>query len=281
MRLTTVTSYNTPKEFLGDSEKILEQRALENNLILGICNGFADKSKVYDGCVFINAFANNQIQASSIKTISKAIVSGTTQDIHHIKSLADYYLDKGIHLSGAIGESFYSIEFSKFYGKGQVGARTLIVHKLVSVNSLPIAPGNLVPAILNDIDLLTDWIINFEEDTQTFPKQSRAQILKSTQARVELGDFFKWIDNNEIVSIAAIVRKTKKAGIVGLVYTPAKLRGRGYATSCVQKLSEYILSSGYRYCGLFTDKSNPTSNHIYKKIGYLPLSEFTDIEYEK
>jgi hypothetical protein len=279
--MTTVTSYKTPQEFLDNTEKILEQRELENNLILGLCNGFADKSKVYDGCVFINTFADNQIQASSIKTISKAIVSGTTKDIRHIKSLADYYIDNGIQLIGAVGESFYSCEFSNFYGKRQVGERTMIVHKLISVNSLPLAPGNLVTATLNDIDLLTDWTINFEQDAQTFPKQSREQILKSIQTRVSLGNIFKWIDNDEIVSIAAIVRKTKNAGIVGLVYTPDKLRGRGYATSCVQKLSELILSSGYRYCGLFTDKSNPTSNHIYKKIGYLPTIEFTDIEYEK
>ena len=99
--------------------------------------------------------------------------------------------------------------------------------------------------------------------------------------RIGLGTIFKWIDNNEIVSIAAIVRKTKNAGIVGLVYTPGKFRGRGYATSCVQKISELILSNGYSYCGLFTDKSNPTSNYIYKKIGYLPTIEFSDIEYEK
>lgn len=278
--MTTVTSYKTPQEFLDISEDILEEREIENNLILGLCNGFSDKSKVYDGCVFINVFADNQIQASSIKTISKVILSGTTKDIRHIKSLADYYRDNGIQLTGAFGESFYAFEFSNFYGKRQVGEKKLIVHKLTSVNSLPLASGELVNATMNDIELLTDWTMNFEEDVQSFPKQNREQILNITQRRVGLGDIFKWIDNDEIVSIVAIVRKTKNASIIGLVYTPEKLRGRGYATSCVQKLSELILCNGYKYCGLFTDKSNPASNHIYKKIGYFPILEFTEIEYE-
>jgi uncharacterized protein len=82
-----------------------------------------------------------------------------------------------------------------------------------------------------------------------------------------------------MVAVAAINRKTKNAGIIGLVYTPIEYRRKGYATSHVRKLSEYILQKGFTYCGLFTDKANPTSNHIYKKIGYEPITEFVDIGY--
>ena len=96
--MTTIISYKTPQGFLDSTAEILEERELENNLILGVCNGFADKTKVHDGCVFINAVADNHIQASSIKTISKAIITGTTKDIRHIKSLADYYIDHGQEL---------------------------------------------------------------------------------------------------------------------------------------------------------------------------------------
>ena len=279
--MTTVISYKTPQAYLDNTAEILEFRELENNLILGICNGFADKTKEYDGCVFINAVADNCIQVSSIKTISKAIITGTSKDIRHIKSLTDYYIDHGIPLTGVVGESVYSAAFSNYYGRKLVNQRTMIVHKLLAVNPLPLAPGKLDMATMNDIDLLTDWTIHFEKDTGTFPKQSREQIVNSTRTRVGSGHFFKWIANDETVSIAAIVRKTRNVGVVGLVYTPDSFRGKGYATSCVQKVSEHILSAGYSCCGLFTDQSNPTSNHIYKKIGYVPTSTFTDIEFEQ
>ncbi len=274
-----IKSYKTPQLFLDDTETLLEQRELENNLILGLCKGFTDKTKIFDKCVFINSFDEKQIQATSIKTYSKAIVSGITKDLQHIKALADFYLEKDIDLPGVVGESFYSIEFSKFYGKLQVSERTMIVHKLTEVNNLPLSTGDLLRATDQDIELLADWTVRFEEDAKTFPRQSNEQILESTKSRVGLGNIFKWVDKGEIVSIAAIVRQTKNAGIVGLVYTPNKLRGNGYATSAVQKLSERILQNGFKYCGLFTDKSNPTSNNIYKKIGYCPATEFTDIEY--
>ena len=275
----TVRAYQTPQQFLDDTAELLERREVENNLILGICHSLADKTKLYEGCVFINSFDGKKIQATSIKTISKAIVSGNTKDTRHIKNLAEYYLDNNIDLTGVVGESFCSTGFSKFYGKKQVGEKVLIVHRLASVNDLPSASGKFEPANTDDIDLISNWTVNFEKEAQTFPVKSKEQSLKTTRIRVSSDSMFKWTVGGEIVSIAAIVRRTRHLGIVGLVYTPEKFRGNGYATSCVQKLSEYVLQNGFRHCGLFTDKSNPTSNRIYKKIGYLPITEFTDIEY--
>ena len=279
--MTSITSYKTPQQFLNDTETVLEKTELENNLILGLSNGFTDKNKEYPGCVFINAMdENGQIQGTSIKTISKAIVSGITKNVGAIKALADYYQSNNIDLTGVVGENFYSTEFARHYGTRQIRTRGMIVHELKTVYQLPLVNGRLEIAGTGDIELITQWTLNFEEDVKTFPKQSAEQALKSTQLRIALGNIFKWVDKEEIVSIAAIVRKTKTIGFVGLVYTPAEFRGKGYATSSVQKLSEHILQNGFTCCGLFTDKSNPTSNHIYKKIGYKPLTEFADIEFE-
>jgi predicted GNAT family acetyltransferase len=79
--------------------------------------------------------------------------------------------------------------------------------------------------------------------------------------------------------MAAINRKTRNVGVIGHVYSPEEYRRKGYATAVVQKLSEYILQNGFRYCGLFTDKANPTSNHIYSKIGYEPSTQFTSLRF--
>ncbi len=62
--------------------------------------------------------------------------------------------------------------------------------------------------------------------------------------------------------------------MVNLVYTPPELRGKGYATNCVAALSQKLLDDGYKFCSLFTDLSNPTSNDIYSKIGYNPIADF-------
>jgi hypothetical protein len=57
------------------------------------------------------------------------------------------------------------------------------------------------------------------------------------------------------------------------VYTPPELRGRGYASACVAAASQEHLDAGRRWCFLFTDVENPTSNRIYQTIGYRPIRD--------
>jgi uncharacterized protein len=99
------------------------------------------------------------------------------------------------------------------------------------------------------------------------------------------GDITPKIVNKEVffwedkwpVSMVAKSRPTDKGITVNYVYTPPELRGKGYATSCVAELSRNVLKSGKEFCTLYTDLANPTSNSIYKKIGYNPVCD--SVEY--
>ena len=57
------------------------------------------------------------------------------------------------------------------------------------------------------------------------------------------------------------------------MYTPPEFRGRGYASACVAAASQAQLDAGRRFCFLFTDLANATSNHIYQEIGYEPVRD--------
>jgi uncharacterized protein len=275
-----IVEYKSPKLFLEDSEYFLEKRELENNLILGICNGFADKSQIQEGCIFINAISENTVKAASIKTAAKAIIAAETETESYIGELAGYYRENNIDLKGVFGENAHVYEFSDFYGKQPFVDMALMVHSLTRVNNLPLASGKFERADHNDLDLVVESSMTFEDEKSPAVRKSKEQVLITSQRMVAAGDVFKWTDGRNAVSIAAINRKTKNAGIIGLVYTPQVYRRKGYATGLVQKLSEYILQNGFTYCGLFTDKANPASNHIYKKIGYNPIAEFMDIGYK-
>jgi GNAT superfamily N-acetyltransferase len=56
------------------------------------------------------------------------------------------------------------------------------------------------------------------------------------------------------------------------VFTPPELRHRGYARACVGELSRQLKAEGLRVM-LFTDLANPTSNSIYRRIGYRAVGE--------
>ena len=91
---------------------------------------------------------------------------------------------------------------------------------------------------------------------------------------VTAGDLVVWELDGEAVSMAAVSRRTPWSSSIGFVYTPPELRGRGFASAVTAALSQRELDAGQRWCSLFTDQANPTSNHIYADIGYEPKAEF-------
>jgi GNAT superfamily N-acetyltransferase len=59
------------------------------------------------------------------------------------------------------------------------------------------------------------------------------------------------------------------------VYTPAHLRGRGYAGAVTVEVSRAALTAGATDVVLFTNPANPTSNALYQRLGYVPVTCFT------
>ncbi|MFJ6844554.1 GNAT family N-acetyltransferase [Streptomyces griseoluteus] len=62
---------------------------------------------------------------------------------------------------------------------------------------------------------------------------------------------------------------------VDIVYTPAHLRGHGYAAAVSAEVSRAALAAGAREVVLFADRANPTSNALYQRLGYRPLSDWS------
>ncbi|MFE9802994.1 GNAT family N-acetyltransferase [Streptomyces goshikiensis] len=61
---------------------------------------------------------------------------------------------------------------------------------------------------------------------------------------------------------------------VAPVYTPTHLRGRGYAGAATAEVSRAAMAVGAAEILLFADLDNPTSNGLYQRIGYRPVTDF-------
>ncbi|MDG4863200.1 GNAT family N-acetyltransferase [Streptomyces sp. T-3] len=59
------------------------------------------------------------------------------------------------------------------------------------------------------------------------------------------------------------------------VYTPAHLRGLGYAGAVTVEVSRAALAAGATDVVLFADPANLTSTALYQRIGYAPVTEFS------
>ncbi|ACZ87615.1 GNAT family N-acetyltransferase [Streptosporangium roseum] len=63
------------------------------------------------------------------------------------------------------------------------------------------------------------------------------------------------------------------------VYTPAHLRGHGYAGAVTVEVSRAALNAGATDVVLFADPTNPTSNALYQRIGYVHVADFTGYKF--
>lgn len=280
MNTITRITYPTPQAYLDATENWLLERELDNNLILGLCYAFADKNAPVADAHFLNVFRDGVIEATSIKTWHKIIITGYTENADAVRMILEYYLAQQVTLNGVFGTCFHAETFARLSGKKITQTIGMLVHELQTVSTVTLPEGRLEMATAADLGLLVQWSMNFEVDVQSYPLKTREELTPYVLRRINDGHFFKWMVADEPVCMAAIVRKTKNTGIVGLVYTPDQLRGRGYATGCVHALSTYMLANGCCSCGLFTDAGNPVSNGIYYKIGYRPGMVYTDVTFD-
>jgi len=88
-----------------------------------------------------------------------------------------------------------------------------------------------------------------------------------------------WRDSQP-VSMAAWAGQTPRGVRVNMVYTPPELRRRGYASAAVSALTKKLLDAGRKFVFLFTDLSNPTSNSIYRKMGYEAVCDINEVDFE-
>ncbi|MDQ1046459.1 GNAT family N-acetyltransferase [Streptomyces sp. V4I2] len=94
-------------------------------------------------------------------------------------------------------------------------------------------------------------------------------------ARIAYGGITFWeTPDGTPVSMAGVTPQVAGQVRVAPVYTPAHLRGRGYAGAVTAEVSRAARDAGAEEVLLFTDLANPTSNALYQRIGYRPVADF-------
>jgi predicted GNAT family acetyltransferase len=145
------------------------------------------------------------------------------------------------------------------------------IYRLDSVSDVPSIPGRMRLATLADKDLVSEWRRAFTVEVGSPTSQNIPE--RDSTPFIEKGVIYLWEYSENPVSMVMKGRPTEHGMSVTLVYTPPDLRRNGYATACVASACRDILKSGYDFCTLYTDLSNPTSNSIYMKIGFKPVCD--------
>jgi GNAT superfamily N-acetyltransferase len=133
-------------------------------------------------------------------------------------------------------------------------------------------PGRARLATAQDLELVTSWVEPYTlEIFGARPRDFDARRLAS--AAVGPARTWLWLDPAG-VPVSMATRRQPAAGVsrIGPVYTLPEHRGRGYASAVTARAALDILDNA-AVPVLYTDISNPTSNKIYRAIGFRPVAD--------
>lgn len=130
------------------------------------------------------------------------------------------------------------------------------------------APGTFRWAAPADVALAADWRIAFCVECKIETESSADAVARVSEIIKRANGLALWEDGGRVVSTATVGSYTPNGARIGVVYTPPELRGHGYAGACMWELTSRLFEQGQKACYLYTDLLNPTSNGIYRRIGY-------------
>ncbi len=144
------------------------------------------------------------------------------------------------------------------------------IYSLDAVVPPPVPAGGSRPATSDDRELLVRWWGEFSAEALGALDQDEEEDGHSVDHRLAAAGsgIALWEVDGEPVSLVAFGSPTPTGIRIGPVYTPPEHRGRGYASALTAQVSAEQLAAGRRFCFLYTDLGNPTSNKIYVAIGY-------------
>jgi uncharacterized protein len=275
-----VYGYQDASQFYDCVKDYLLFQEARHCLLLGICNSLIKNPKRYDSEPYLAAVEKDgNIIAVAIRTPPRKLLLSKMTDLVAVELIAEDLYKQQQKLPGVSSLPKEAEAFAQAWqnitGQSYKPDMQLRLHQLDTVQDVQQANGNLRLASISDRELLIDWIEAFYTEALESNEENAS---RAVDAFLSQNSFYIW--ESEIpVSIAGGRLLASNSGWIGPVYTPPQYRKKGYASSCVAAVSQALLDKGCKSCYLFTDQANPTSNHIYRTIGYQAVDDWYDYSF--
>lgn len=181
-----------------------------------------------------------------------------------------------IEISSIISLKPWAFLFAKKWEEKTGTSRKLLmdqgIYRLDNViEALEDSPGSWRFADKEDCPLIEKWFNLFEEDAG-LPPTAKEDVEKRVASFVEQQEVFLWVHDGKVVSMMKKARPSEHGVTVSFVFTPREERKKGYARTMVAAGTKELLKE-YKFCVLYTDLMNHTSNKIYQEIGYQRIAD--------
>ena len=274
-----VRRFEDARAFLDVAGGFLSAREAEHNLLLGLAGRLVGRPTLFGPTpYFAVADRRGALLAVVLRTPPHNLVLSEIDDVKAIGPIARDVAAAFDDLPGVLGPKEASRLFAQQWGKPAELTSSQRIYRAESVRTPEGVPGSMRRATRADFALLVRWIGEFQEYVPAGTIRDPAEVVDDYLGRADDGGLYLWEDD-EPVSLGGYGSPTPNGLRVGPVYTPPARRGRGYASALTAGITELALASGRRFCFLFTDLANPTSNRIYQRIGYEPVSDVDEYRF--
>jgi len=264
--------------FLDRVGDFLLGREAQHNLILGLSGRLRTEPRLYgEDPYFAVALEGDGVVGVTIRTPPHNLILSEIDDEAALDPLADDAQAVFDSLPGVIGPKEPVARFARLWEERTgAGAQIEIQQRIYRASEAIMpegVPGSMRTYEDGDRELVIAWVNAFVDEAlpEAPPEDAEGWLernLSNPDGGIEL-----WLEGEAPVSFAGYGGLTPNGIRVGPVYTPPELRRRGYATALVAEVTHMLLDRGRKFCFLFTDLANPTSNSIYQRIGYEAVSD--------
>jgi uncharacterized protein len=281
-----VRRFDDPVAFREVAVPYLTEDEARHNLLLGISSNLVARPRLYELFDLWVVSDGHDVAGVGLRTPPYNLVLAQPRDDAALDALVDRLLEEGQDPPGVVAAIPELDAFVAAWTASRDVDATLVmrqgVYELREVLPTPAPPGSPRVATPDDRDLMMGWIRRFAEEVlPDEPDGDRpTRVVQDRLEASERAGIWLWEDGGEPVSMSAYGSETPNGIRIGPVYTPPELRGHGYATGLVSEQSAWLLGTGRRFCFLYTDLDNPTSNALYRRIGYRMIAESEEVRFD-
>ena len=267
-----IKSFQDPSQFAQEAAPLLIAHEAENNLPLGILHQLQeDPSAAVDVSMLVLYDEEERPVYLTLRTpphlwILPSVASVTRQQV---RFLTEYLRTEALEVPGILGEEnsvhWFLERWNELTGQEAELQMHQGIYRLDALKEIRKGEGELVLAESAQQELVAGWLKQFSIETNTPIHEDSRQQAKDM---IDAQRVYLWKKGEEFVSMVCRARTTPHGATVNGVFTPDHFKKQGYASQAVWQLSNQLLREGFSFCALYTDLANPTSNSIYKKIGY-------------
>jgi predicted GNAT family acetyltransferase len=274
-----LTRHGSVDDFLAHAGDFLAAREAEHNLILGLSSRLRVDPRLYGDDPYLAVVEDaGSVVGVAFRTPPHNLILSEIDDDGAVGAIVADANETFGSLPGVAAPKERAVQFANVWG-AMTGAtpRLEIAQRIFSADHVDEprpASGRMRDYEPADRDVAIRFMDAFVAEAlpdDSPNPESSAEFVDHRAEDPDAGLVF-WEDEG-IVTMAGFGGPTPNGIRVGPVYTPPELRGRGYASALTAALTQRLLESGRRFCFLYTDLANPTSNSIYQRIGYRPVSD--------